>query len=89
MGVTEPSTERLTFSDHANYRMRERGITRQEVEEALVNTFLPPPGIPSVKGHIWGTTSNGRRLRITRSRTRENLIVSAVAPEDAHESRIR
>ncbi len=89
MDVTDQSTETLTFSEHAQHRMRDRGITRQEVQEALANTFLPPPGIPSVKGHIWGTTASGRRLRITKSRTRENLIVSAAAPEDAHESRVR
>jgi hypothetical protein len=87
--VTEPSTETLLFSEHAERRMKERGITPQEVHEALANTFLPPPGIPSVKGHIWGTTSSGRWLRVTRSMTRENVIVSAAAPMDAHESRVR
>jgi hypothetical protein len=89
MDVTEPSTETLIFSEHAERRMMERGITPQEVEEALANTFLPPPGIPSVKGHVWGTTSSGRRLRVTRSMTHQNLIISAVTPVDAHESRVR
>jgi hypothetical protein len=89
MDVTEPSTETLVFSEHAERRLSERGITPEEVKEALANTFLPPPGIPSVKGHIWGTTLSGRRLRVTRSITHQSLIVSAVAPMDAHESRVR
>ena len=87
--MTEVSVEPLVYSEHAERRMRERGISRSEVEEALANTFLPPPGIPSVKGHVWGTSSAGKRLRITRSMSRPHVIVSAVAPEDAHESRIR
>jgi hypothetical protein len=87
--VSEVSVQPLVYSEHAERRMRERGITPEEVDEALANTFLPPPGIPSVKGHVWGTTSRGRRLRITKSMSRENLIVSVVAPVDAHESRVR
>lgn len=78
--------EALVYSEHAQIRMRERGITEPEVEEALANTFLPPPGVPSVKGHTWGTTSAGRRLRVTRSRS---VVVSVVAPEDVYESHLR
>ena len=77
------------YSEHAEIRMRERGITAQEVEEALANTFLPPPGVPSVKGHTWGTTSAGRRLRVTLPKGPRKLVVSVVAPKDVYESHIR
>ena len=79
----------LVYSEHAQMRMQERGITSQEVDEAMANTFLPPPGVPSVKGHVWGKTAAGRNLRVTRLRGREEMVISVVAPEDVHESQIR
>jgi hypothetical protein len=87
--VGEVSVESLVYSEHAALRMRQRGITPEEVKEALGNTFLPPPGIPSVRGHIWGTTSAERKLRVTLSKEKPNVVVSVVAPEGAHESRVR
>ena len=87
--MSDVSVQPLVYSEHAQLRMRERNISPQEVDDALANTFLPPPGIPSVRGHVWGTTSEGRHLRVTLSKTRERFVVSVVAPEDVHESRVR
>ncbi|MGQ0679329.1 MAG: DUF4258 domain-containing protein [Actinomycetota bacterium] len=66
-----------TFSDHANMRMAQRGITAEEVEEVLAD---PQSFGPAQSGctELVGATAAGRRLRVTRFEDRD-VIVSVVA----------
>lgn len=58
----------MIFSAHARQRMRERGISQEEVEEALRNAYaVTPTDIPE-SVHLLGRTGVGRRLRISRMR---------------------
>jgi uncharacterized protein YuzE len=48
--------------------MRERGISQEEVEEALRNVYAVTPADTPDRVHFWGRTAVGRRLRISRMR---------------------
>jgi uncharacterized protein DUF4258 len=86
----------LTFSDHARDRMTERGISEQEVRDALANAFrtettkasarlqdVLTPSEMLERLEVSGTTTEGRRLRVTRSRAKPDLVVSVVELEEA------
>lgn len=53
----------LTYSDHARDQMRRRGVTEQQVEQALNRPAGNRPGEP---GTIWinGIVAGGRRLSV-------------------------
>lgn len=63
--MDEDPTRTLLYLPHAKERMAERGITPQEVEEALNDTYMSTPGRPPGRINRFGTTAADRRLRIT------------------------
>lgn len=70
----------MIYSAHARQRMRERKISRQEVEEALANVYVVTPGTTPRRVNRWGRTSVGRRLRITMYEDDPRFIITVVAP---------
>lgn len=86
----------VRFSDHARDRMTERGISEQEVRDALANAYqtettkastriqdVLTPSETLERLDVSGTTGEGRRLRVTRPRSKPELIVSVVDLGDA------
>jgi len=86
----------LRFSDHARDRMTERGISEQEVKEALANadrrettrasTRIQDVLTPSQmleRLEVFGTTSGGRRLRVTCPRSKPDLVMSVMELDEA------
>ena len=70
--------EELRFTIHAREQLRERDITEFEVREALMNVGrrrLDPEAIV-----LWGTTRNGRRLKIVLDRKDPRFVVTLVEP---------
>jgi len=49
----------LRFSAHARERMRERGITAREVDEALGHVQVESPGSSAGRVNLWGETAGG------------------------------
>ena len=81
----------LRFSDHARDRMTERGISEQEVRDALANAFseetmkastriqdVLTPSEMLERLDVSGTTGEGRRLRVTRPQSKLDLVISVV-----------
>lgn len=70
----------MAYLDHAKERMEQRGITPQEVEEALSNISETLPGKLPGKVRVFGATSAGRKLSITKFQEKA-VVVSAVSLE--------
>lgn len=72
----------MKFTIHARQRMKQRGITEQEVHEALNNLHLEYPSRTNPNcqvGH--GTTSAGRELKIVVDVSDPNILTMVtVAP---------
>lgn len=81
----------LEFSDHARDRMAQRRISEDEVRDALANAYrtettassariqdlITPPEMLE-RLDVWGTTDQGRRLRVTRPQSKPALVISVV-----------
>lgn len=70
----------LVFLDHAKERMKQRGITPQEVGEAIEGASADTAGKPSGKIRLAGSTASGRPLSIIRLE-HFPVIVSVVSLE--------
>ena len=70
----------MIFGAHARQRMRERGISEEEVEEAQRNVYAVTPANRPDRVNLWGRTEAGRRLRITTYRDNPRFIITVVAP---------
>jgi len=81
----------LEFSDHARDRMTERGISEQEVRDALSNAYrtettrastriqdVLSPSETLERIDVSGITGEGRRLRVTRPQSKPALVISVV-----------
>ena len=73
----------MIFSEHARRRMRERGISEQEVTEALGRVFAQTPAITWTRVNLWGSTFEGRTLRITTYRYHHEYVITVVAVRGA------
>jgi hypothetical protein len=53
----------IRYSDHAERRMAQRGVTKDDVDQALRQNVVTTPGEP---GTVWihGFTSGGRVLKV-------------------------
>jgi hypothetical protein len=60
--------------------MRERGITEEEVSQALRNVLAESEARTWDRVNVWGMTDAGRMLRITTHRTDPSYIITVVAP---------
>ena len=70
----------MILSEHARRRMRERGITEEEVAEALRDVFAETSARTWSRVNVWGRTGTGRILRITTYRDDRAYVVNVVAP---------
>jgi hypothetical protein len=86
----------LRFSAHARERMTQRGITDQEVDEALGNAYRTEIATASTRIQdvlssgealervdVSGETGAGRHLRVSRPRAAPDLVISVVELEDS------
>jgi hypothetical protein len=60
--------------------MRERGITEEEVSQALRNVLAESEARTWDRVNVWGMTDAGRMLRITTHRADPSYIITVVAP---------
>jgi hypothetical protein len=72
----------LIYSGHAKDVMLKRRITEAEVEQVMESAGIQTPGNTPDRMNLWGSTSAGRKLRITTYRNYPEFIISAVAPEE-------
>jgi hypothetical protein len=70
----------VTYLDHAKERMQQRGITSQEVEEALTNASVTAPGKLPGRVSLVGATAAGKPIRLVRLE-HFPVIVSVVSLE--------
>jgi len=70
----------VILSGHARRRMRERGITEDEVAEALRDVVAEAEAKTWNRVNLWGRTRAGRILRITTYRDNRSYVVTVVAP---------
>jgi hypothetical protein len=70
------------FTRHAKYEMRERGITKADVRNALRHQLDEFPGTNKWEGTfvIEGTATDGRRLRVVVEEEDRNRVVSVFRP---------
>ena len=80
----------LEFSDHARDRMTQRRITEDEIRDALANAYRTETTTPASaqsmaalpemleRLDVWGTTDQGRRLRVTRPQSKPAVVISVV-----------
>ena len=86
----------VRFSDHARDRMTERGIGEQEVTDALANAYrtettkastriqdVLAPSEMLERLEVFGTTSDGRRLRVIRPEAIPDLVISVMEIDEA------
>ena len=69
----------MILSEHARRRMRERGITEEEVAEALRDVFAETSAGTWSRVNVWGRTCTGRILRITTYGDDRAYVVTVVA----------
>ena len=67
----------LDYTDHAKERMRQRRISREEVEQVHANHHTEKPGNTEKQLNFWGETAVGRRLRITVEKARMDSPASS------------
>jgi hypothetical protein len=66
--------------DHALRRMRQRGITEEEVPQALGDVIAQTDARTWNRVNLWGRTRSARILRITTYRDNRSNVVTVVAP---------
>lgn len=69
----------VRFSRHARERMQERRVTESEVREALGGVLSETPGKTPAERNLWGSTRQGRRLRITVRAGDPTYVITVVA----------
>ena len=74
----------LRLAQHARERMRRRGITESEVEEALANITAqwPSDEYPDERTVICGTTRNGRRLKVVLPTADTGYVITVMDRDD-------
>lgn len=70
----------LTFTGHAEVRLRERGISREDVESALKRPVSRT--MPGQQGSIWvfGYDTNGDILKVCVAVEDHTRVITAVRP---------
>lgn len=64
---------------HAQDRLRQRGITREDVEKVLNAPFRNEPGQPGSLW-VWGRDTQGRILKVCISAHDRNVVITAARP---------
>ena len=74
----------LGLGTHARRRMRQRGITETEIEEALeaVEAKFPADEYPDERIVIFGSTSAGRRLKIVVESSDDRYVITVADRDD-------
>ena len=69
---------KLTYSGHAREQMERRGITEDDVEEALESADTSYPGADKKRENLVkvGTCSNGRRLNVIVKKRKQHIVVT-------------
>lgn len=71
----------MKLSHHAILRMAQREISPQEVEQALASVVSTDPGDRPSRVIKIGTTSEGKRLRITQNNFGQEHIITVIRME--------
>lgn len=79
-------TPTFRYSFHARERLKERVVTRAEVEDCVLN---PATTSQTRRGNSYRAVVNGKRLRVVVARDRDNdvekfVITVIVEDQDAH-----
>jgi hypothetical protein len=71
----------IQYTDHAEDRMAERGVTKQDVEQALRRRSRVTPGPPG-RLWVWGYARSGRMLKVGVSSHDQEFVTTVAWPDD-------
>jgi hypothetical protein len=70
----------IRYDEHAKDRMEERGVTEEDVRQALNRRTHETPG-PLGKIWIWGYATGGRRLKVGVRADDKELVITVAWPD--------
>jgi hypothetical protein len=70
----------IRYDEHARDRMAERGVTEEDVRQALNRRIRETPGPPG-KIWIWGHATRGRVLKVGVRPDDRQLVITVAWPD--------
>jgi Domain of unknown function (DUF4258) len=71
----------IRYTDHAEDRMAERGVTKEDVQQALRRRIRVTPGPPG-RLWVWGYAQHGRVLKVGVSSHDQEFVTTVAWPGD-------